>query len=775
MWIQSRIQVYRLLHLFPDNAHTQQWRSRLLSLNILPATYTWQFYQHHNVVYIKLPHTTHLHFFYIGSTGASTAGRERTRRAKFLQVCQNKLVNAELALRWWKLHDNYYNYSTIAIVHAESSIQALVKEHQLIQLWQPPLNFPHVVKLLASPSGVVKTRSAISNITHTTVGRKLCRKLRRRHAKLHPTGHPCLHTYSVPQSWSILINIAQRNNQSYQQLKQLRKSHYTTDNIYALYKMAATMEEPHKSSVRSKLAKCLRDRNLTVPRNNVPLCLPYLAHTGFQLQVRNWIRQQLQNNINQTIPFHLPSTQVVQQAHPTLESALMNWKTWMKTFSEDPPTTCQCKQLLLQHPNLTHKNGHIISPAGLLSLPEQLIHLLSTSSASCYYPAKITYFATATEQITAWLKRHGLPLHLLASWDNFLQQQWPLHLQSSAQNQAFTFNDLAQLRTILQPLVVHNKDHAAHCFYLYCPIHYHHVLQQTFHDDKVFQTIDSTPIQFHANFKNMVPKEIYRTYKWAIDYNQPLPGAYVFLKEKKHFDKARPVVSFATSPIKPLLRALATTLFDIILIAYPLNLHRHNIPQTWQAIHAFLATVSMDQPLEMDNDDLSGFYTSIPQDRILNATRHAISRYLQRNPSPQSQADIRFTVNHSNTVAAGRVFRSSFKRTNPSVRVIWMKHVLILVELSLRSSMFDCCGTIFRQIRGSCIGSPLSPVLCNICAAFEEDVGKCSQRNAALRQDLLPCNALCRQSPYPPYATNHSQSSNYNFPQFRLLQATGTT
>ena len=167
LWIQARIQVYRLLHLYPDNAHTQQWRARLLSLNILPATYTWQFYQHAHAVYIKLPDTTHLLYFYVGSTGASTAGRERTRRAKFLQVCQNKLVSAELALRWWKLHDNYYNYSTIAIIHANSSVQALVKEHQLIQLWQPPLNFPFVTKHLASPSGVVKTRSAISNITHT--------------------------------------------------------------------------------------------------------------------------------------------------------------------------------------------------------------------------------------------------------------------------------------------------------------------------------------------------------------------------------------------------------------------------------------------------------------------------------------------------------------------------------------------------------------------------------------------------------------------------------
>ena len=283
LWIQARIQVYRLLHLYPDNAHTQQWRARLLSLNILPATYTWQFYQHAHAVYIKLPYTTHLQYFYVGSTGASTAGRERTRRAKFLQVCQNKLVSAELALRWWKLHDNYYNYSTIAIIHADSSVQALVKEHQLIQLWQPPLNFPFVTKHLASPSGVVKTRSAISNITHTTVGRKLWRKLRRRNAKLHPIGHGCMYLHSVPQAWNILINIAQRNHQSYQQLKQLRKSLYTTDNLYALYKMAATMEEPHKSIVRSKLAKCLRDKNLTVPKNNVPLCLPYLAHTGFQL------------------------------------------------------------------------------------------------------------------------------------------------------------------------------------------------------------------------------------------------------------------------------------------------------------------------------------------------------------------------------------------------------------------------------------------------------------------------------------------------------------
>ncbi len=147
---------------------------------------------------------------------------------------------------------------------------------------------------------------------------------------------------------------------------------------------------------------------------------------------------------------------------------------------------------------------------------------------------------------------------------------------------------------------------------------------------------------------------------------------------------------------------------------------------------SFLSTIPLEQTLEMDNDDLSGFYTSIPQDRILNATRHAISRYLHHNPSPLPIEHIKFTVNHSKTAAEGRVFRGRFRRTDPSVRVIWLRHVLVLVELSLRSSMFDCCGTIFQQIRGSCIGSPLSPVLCNICAAFEEDVWECAHRDMLL-------------------------------------------
>ena len=80
----------------------------------------------------------------------------------------------------------------------------------------------------------------------------------------------------------------------------------------------------------------------------------------------------------------------------------------------------------------------------------------------------------------------------------------------------------------------------------------------------------------------------------------------------------------------PLLKALSHALTDIIKIVYPTNFHRHDVNGTFRYLHAYLRKKATD--LVMHNDDLSGFFTSIPHARILAALDHAIARYVICQP-----------------------------------------------------------------------------------------------------------------------------------------------
>ena len=86
-------------------------------------------------------------------TSSSVLDRERTRFRKFLQVPvqQNKFVLAEVALRFWNKHDNFWMWSIFPLHAGQSNFWAL--EQALIQLWQPRLNTPFSYQFFQFPKG----------------------------------------------------------------------------------------------------------------------------------------------------------------------------------------------------------------------------------------------------------------------------------------------------------------------------------------------------------------------------------------------------------------------------------------------------------------------------------------------------------------------------------------------------------------------------------------------------------------------------------------------
>jgi hypothetical protein len=123
----------------------------------------------------------------------------------------------------------------------------------------------------------------------------------------------------------------------------------------------------------------------------------------------------------------------------------------------------------------------------------------------------------------------------------------------------------------------------------------------------------------------------------------------------------------------------------------------------------------------MHNDDLVGFYTSVPHARIIAAVTYALDRYATLQPS-QTNEPITFTVQPKSKCKFTRFVRGrSFQRLGKN-HFIFLQHIKALTIFTLKHSYFTSLGQVYRQKRGSCIGSPLSPALCNLTVAFEEHI-----------------------------------------------------
>ena len=159
-------------------------------------------------------------------------------------------------------------------------------------------------------------------------------------------------------------------------------------------------------------------------------------------------------------------------------------------------------------------------------------------------------------------------------------------------------------------------------------------------------------------------------------------------------------------------------MYAITRLAYPDNLHMDDVHQTFRKLHRFLQGKSHAKEWVFHNDDLIGFYTSVPQERILKAIRHLLSTYLAVHPPTKNK--IMFTVDLLQTQSNQRVFRRKTRKHAKHTYNIDFEDIQELVQMSLSLSYFVSMGVVYSQIRGSCIGSQISPTLCNITVAYEE-------------------------------------------------------
>ena len=113
-------------------------------------------------------------------------------------------------------------------------------------------------------------------------------------------------------------------------------------------------------------------------------------------------------------------------------------------------------------------------------------------------------------------------------------------------------------------------------------------------------------------------------------------------------------------------------MLNILLPAlYPGSFGLQTLPEIFQELHAFLCSAPIDIPLQQHNEDLVGFFTSLPIEQIMESVSHLVTQYAAKQNA--DSPEISFTVQLAATEPKFRVFQGQFTRHKIRTGVIWLK------------------------------------------------------------------------------------------------------
>ena len=134
----------------------------------------------------------------------------------------------------------------------------------------------------------------------------------------------------------------------------------------------------------------------------------------------------------------------------------------------------------------------------------------------------------------------------------------------------------------------------------------------------------------------------------------------------------------------------------------------------------FLQQLPDDADPVVYNQDLVGFFTSIPVSRILSAVRWAVAEYcLIKKVDLDSTS---FSVNLQEQDTKLRIWKGRPRKAAKRTVLIHLSDIVNICELSCDASVFTVMHKVFRQCRGATIGNQISPMLAGLTVSIEEEI-----------------------------------------------------
>ena len=501
LWLVGLVHLVFLFHRARSAAATTQLQDRLREKGVVPELYTLSRFEQPCAVYIKLkfPKLNHsgfpeiskdTSFCYVGFTNLTVAKREYNRVAKLKQLKQ-----------LWHDKQNCELFSTLLLSQHTEYIDVWAEEHCLIQRWQPKLNYPFVMKeLVKKAHGLVPARQQPHlQKPPDTLAKQLFKKIRRR-----LQGQKQHLVNALPkqaQFWKILYAISSDAKQEHDASRELRSGKHDNETVTLLYRLANHMEQPWRSKARARLRRVLTFRNATVPKFNLPLKIPFLAHNDFKNNTQKWISKLIRHHRHTLIPYHLPTKTIQELPHPALNKVL--WNHMRKVTAQGrhwKPVPCKCHEFLLEHPRAEQHEGHVATGLETLDFCKGQSNLgaafNNVGACNAFFQSKRRLHAQTLDQLRGWLKHHLFPNddRILESFETFFEEQWQQHKEQQRHEPRLTHRLTKHLLSALPDnYIIHNEDHANAHLMIYCSNVYNQAAFNTWMDEKTFLLLDKSP------------------------------------------------------------------------------------------------------------------------------------------------------------------------------------------------------------------------------------------------------------------------------------------
>ena len=152
-----------------------------------------------------------------------------------------------------------------------------------------------------------------------------------------------------------------------------------------------------------------------------------------------------------------------------------------------------------------------------------------------------------------------------------------------------------------------------------------------------------------------------------------------------------------------MLTCIAKLIYNLLPQAFPHNLAKGDV---FDLIKLLKDTDFDSLPTpRIHNQDLAGFFTSIDTDRFIASWRLTL-QFLSTLMSTDPDEVISVKATPGNTT--GDVVKGRTCRTLNVTRKIFIRDIERIILMSLKMTQFSIGTSVFEQIRGSPMGSPLT-------------------------------------------------------------------
>ena len=346
----------------------------------------------------------------------------------------------------------------------------------------------------------------------------------------------------------------------------------------------------------------------------------------------------------------------------------------------------------------TSGSGTCCITSATVEYSRRLREILRFSAATEVSPTFRHYLSTTSCSVKQWMSRDGLNSYDSKEWDKFATSQWQLHVQS-----AWTTvkkKDLMYLRQVLRGFVVHGRGHAINEMFIFCPLMYWKVVRATVRDQQVYKAFTMSPMQTEQRLLQQSKQSWLKRYSWGRSSSKSsLPIAYILLKQKKNFQVARPIIRYKYFIVAKLFRATAIVLDIISRETLPYSFGLQTFPAMMSQIVRFFESIAEDCQLACYNQDLVGFFTSIPVSRVMEAAEWMLQQFMLKydfDPATYS-----FSVSLRDKDSKLRVWKGKARKAGARMHQLFFRDILAIARISCDSSGFYCIRQGVCSTKGS--------------------------------------------------------------------------